>query len=165
MHLLKFAMFIFFTLAATRSFAEGGCPPGQYPQQGNGWRACVPAGGTANEVPGDNFRGPTKVARWVALASDTPKGILGKGLDASSESDAISAAKADCSAHGGQDCQIIGVVKNQCVSMAVGKTQLATSEGLTQLTAEKLAIEKCQKAGSEGCATYYSACAKPALVN
>ncbi len=146
--------------------AEGGCPHGQYPVQGNGWRACVPsnnAGQTAG--PANSFRGPMRVARWIALASDTLKGVLGKGVNRTSESEATQMAKDDCSARGGTDCQIIGVVKNQCIAMAVGSTRLATSEGPTQMTAEQLAIKKCHKNGPSDCATYFSACTEIAYGN
>ncbi|NID06759.1 DUF4189 domain-containing protein [Luteibacter jiangsuensis] len=161
--LITLLLLCFFSLNAV---AEGGCPQGQYPQQGNGWRACVPINNPSRtDGSADTFRGPVWVARWIALASDTPKGILGKGINGASELEATQAAKNDCSAHGGTDCQIIGIVKNQCIAMAVGSKQLATSEGPTQMTAERLAIGKCQKNGPSDCTTYYSACAQPTLAN
>ena len=166
MPLIKTAVVLMLILLSRPAFAEGGCPPGQVPQQGNGWKSCVPMGSSSQPTgPGDNFRGPSRVARWTALAADTSKGILGGGLNKASEDEAISGAMSDCSNQGGTDCKFIGDVKNQCIAVAVGTTRFATSAGPTQMTAEKLAVAKCAESGSTECKPHYSACTEIAYEN
>ncbi|NID06762.1 DUF4189 domain-containing protein [Luteibacter jiangsuensis] len=147
-------------------FAEDGCPPGQVPQSGHGWKACVPMGSSPQPTgPGDTFRGPSRVARWTALAFGKSKGILGGGLNKASEDEAILGAMSDCATQGGTDCKIIGAVKNQCIAVAVGTTRLATAEGPTQMTAENQAVTECNKSDSTGCKPYYSTCTDIAYGN
>jgi hypothetical protein len=125
----------------------------------------VPVGSGQTRSVEDTFRGPTAEARWISLASDSNKGILGKGIDAKSESEANVAALSECEQKGGTTCHLIGAVKNKCIAMAVGDKTLATSDGSTQRQAEAAAVEKCANGPDTHCSTYFSACAEPALVN
>ncbi|WP_448100797.1 DUF4189 domain-containing protein [Luteibacter jiangsuensis] len=166
MPLIRLIVVLTLILLSCPVLAEGGCPPGQVPQEGNGWRACVPIGNSSQSTgPGDNFRGPSRVARWTALAFGKSKGILGGGLNKASEEEAISGAMSDCASQGGTDCEFIGVVKNQCIAIAVGTTLFATSAGPTQMTAEKLAVAKCSKSDATGCKPYYATCTEIAYGN
>src|SRR3569623_1634309 len=98
----------FLILASTLSFvvhAEGGCPTGQVPQQGNGWRSCVPLNNGATQ-PGsaDDFVGPTWSPRWISLAIDNIKPILGKSGESRTLDQARRSAIDDCISQGGTTC-------------------------------------------------------------
>jgi hypothetical protein len=116
MRILTCVLIVAALLVASSAFAEGGCPSGQYPQQGNGCKSCVPVGGGQPKSVEDTFRGPTAEARWISLASDSNKGILGKGIDATSESEANDAALSECTQKGGTTCHLVGAVKNKCAA-------------------------------------------------
>ena len=100
----------------------------------------------------------------VAAPGET-SGATGGGLNEASEQEAISGAMSDCTGQGGTDCKFIGVVKNQCIAVAIGTTQFATSAGQTQMTAEKQAVSKCAASGSTGCKAHYSTCTEIAYGN
>jgi hypothetical protein len=57
-------------LTPTTAFAEGGCPPGKVPQQGNGWKTCIPVSGSDANTSGSQFHGPSTEARWISIAVD-----------------------------------------------------------------------------------------------
>ena len=135
--------------------AEGGCPPGQYPQSGQGWQTCVP-------VPGANIasrqpQGPQWTNNWQAIATDTPLGILGTALDRVTSKDAEQAAVADCKARGGRECIAQISVRNSCVAMAVGESTKVIQDGTTKEAAEHTAMTQCGVHNSK-CVVYYSAC-------
>ncbi len=148
------------SMITTSAFAEGGCPSGQFPQVGQGWRGCTPpTQPTAPTMP----RSPRWDTRWQAIATDTPKGILGKSVDRLSAVSAENDALEDCQAQGGTSCKISISYSNGCVAMVVGKSLLTTGYGATSSDAEQDAIRECEK-GSLSCAVYYSACSLPVRV-
>lgn len=151
-----------FGLFSSRTFAEGGCPPGQYPQQGNGWRSCVPI---ANSMqPGgtnDTFVGPTAVASWASLSADTDKGVLGESADSRTRVEAENTAMAACMAKGGKTCHIIVTAKNGCIAMALSSDIFATASGPTTGTANSAAIANCKKGKDPNCQIMYSKCVQP----
>lgn len=134
--------------------AEGGCPPGQYPQSGQGWQTCVP-------IPGADATQQTQRPRWVdqwqAVATDTPLGILGTASDRSSSDEAETAAVADCKAKGGKECIAQISVRNACIAMAVGDSTKVIQDGTTKAKAEDAAMSQCSKHNSK-CVLYYSSC-------
>lgn len=144
--------------AATVTHAEGGCPQGEYPQSGNGWRTCVPIPGAQS-----NARATPKV-HWVdrynAIASDLPMGILGTSVDQVSNGAAVTAAISDCEAKGGKQCRLDLAVRNGCIAMVVGDERRIVDMGDTQDDAEKIALRKCGKEDTN-CVVYYSACSPP----
>ena len=145
------------------SHAEGGCPPGQYPQQGQGWQSCVPISGYDQGQGQTQARPGQWLSRWLAFAADSNKGILGVSLDRGSKEDAENLAIADCKAKGGDECLIDANYSNGCVAMFVGDTIRGTQGGATQAEAESAAMEHCNTRTSS-CRIYFSACSFPILI-
>lgn len=136
--------------------AEGGCPPGQYPQQGQGWQTCVPMPGAANQQP-PSPPPPQWVSQWQAIATDKQKAVLGTSSGQSSSGSSAIAAMSDCHAKGGIDCVIQISYRNGCVSMVVGNATMNTQGAATKKEADDAALAKCGGADTE-CRVYYSAC-------
>ncbi|WP_429199644.1 DUF4189 domain-containing protein [Luteibacter sp. W1I16] len=144
------------------AYAEGGCPPGQVPQQGNGWRSCIPVNGASQQQgPSDNFVGPQWTARWISVAVDTDKAILGKSAESRTEAEAENSAVRDCASQGGLTCHAIVTAKNGCVAMVVGNNRLTTAGDPIQRKAEAKAIDSCKSSPDTNCTVYYSACVQP----
>jgi hypothetical protein len=140
--------------------AEGGCPPGQYPQQGQGWQTCVPIPGGN---PGETTQAPPPIIwqdRWQAIATDTPKGILGTSLGSRTGEGAEASAIADCRAKGGTSCFVEISYVNGCVAMVVGHERKNVRGAPSKSEAEKAAMAQCES-NDKGCAVYYSACSLP----
>lgn len=146
-------------LTASTAHAEGGCPPGQYPQQGQGWKTCVPipgdaAGGDSNAVP------ERWVDKWQAIATDATKGALGTSVGAATAVEAESRAMGDCQAKGGTACDVQVSYRNGCVAMVVGDKRMATRGAPMKDSAERQALAKCSEEDTN-CHVYYSACSLP----
>jgi hypothetical protein len=156
--LITFFLCTLLFLHSLSAHAEGGCPPGQYPQQGQGWQTCVP-------IPGNGQSSqPTLPVRWreqwQAIATDTPKGIMGTSIDQATADDSVTAAISDCRAKGGTDCQIEISYGNGCVAMVFGKALKNSRSGKTKEEAEQKAMQKCAQEDTE-CHVFYSACSLP----
>lgn len=136
--------------------AEGGCPPGQYPQSGQGWQSCVPIPGYTQ---GSNSSTPPQrwVSKWQAIATDVPQGILGTSKDVSTADESEKVAIADCRAKGGVTCEIQISYRNGCVAMAVGEKTSNVRGAATLDAAEATSMDECSK-GNTKCVVYYSAC-------
>lgn len=139
--------------------AEGGCPPGQYPQQGQGWQTCVPIpGATTNQEPSP----PSQ--KWYpragAIAADGKMGILGTADNERSRSTAENLAMADCKRKGGLACVAQTSYVNGCGAMTVGATGFGTATGRTQDEAIANSLKQCQSTG-DTCHEFYSACSLP----
>lgn len=159
---------ILFTLIACSSWsvtawAEGGCPPGQYPQQGQGWQTCVPIpeSGQSRGAP----QAPAAVWRssWQAIATDSSKGVLGTSIDRSTTEEAETLALNDCKSKGGTHCTIAISYGNGCIAMVTGNALLTTGAGRTKAEAESSAMNNCTS-GDTGCHVYYSACSLPVRI-
>ncbi|MBN7830115.1 DUF4189 domain-containing protein [Stenotrophomonas maltophilia] len=157
------------------AYAEGRCPPGQYPVGGaQGVLGCAP-------IPGgvDSSSSPTAPApsgkwekRWGAIAEDSSANarrvVSATGVSESrkSKSEAVSVALDQCRLGGGQKCQVLIVYNNQCVALA-DTPKGATSASSIAARAETLelarrnALEQCKAAanGTE-CSVIYSACSE-----
>ncbi|WP_425492830.1 DUF4189 domain-containing protein [Luteibacter aegosomatissinici] len=154
--MMKFLLVLILLACSSACWAEGGCPPGQYPQQGQGWRSCVPMPGQAN---GQQNEVPARWAdRWQAIATDTTKAVLGTSKDLSSMSEAEGSAMTDCKSKGGTDCRIAISYANGCIAMSVGTTVLSTGYGISKSEAEKSAAAVCTSKGDSTCSVYYSEC-------
>ena len=157
-HLPALLFTLVLAMFATAAQAEGGCPPGQYPQGGQGWQACVPIPGEQNQ----QMSVPT--VRWTnhyqAIATDSHLGILGSAVDRTTNQSAIRDALADCEAKGGQDCKIDIALVNGCVAMVLGVTTREIQMGATKAEAEESAMQGCRR-GNSKCEVYYSACSLP----
>jgi len=143
--------------------AEGGCPAGQYPQQGQGWQTCVPIpeSGQTRRAP----QAPAAVWRsnWQAIATDSSKGILGTSIDRSTMQEAEMLALNDCKSKGGTHCTIAISNGNGCIAMVTGNALLTTGAGRTKAEAESSAINNCTS-DDTGCHVYYSACSLPVRI-
>lgn len=160
MKIYKLVIILMISLYGPSVFAEGGCPPGSYPQQGNGWRACVP-------IPGDNSseapRPPSEqwVDTWGALAVTSSGQINGQATDQTTEIEAVAAAIADCKAYGGQGCTKFGTYRNQCIAIAAGNTGSRILVGKTEDEAVANAMGRCSSDNLSACHVYYSGCSLP----
>lgn len=139
------------------AFAEGGCPPGQYPQSGQGWQTCVAIPGS--EQSQQTRKAPTWTARWGAIAVDGKKGILGSVDNVSGREEAETRAMDICKNKGRSPC-ILGVsYPNGCGAMAVGNGGFGFGSGATNSEAEAKSLAVC---GSEGDKEpYYTGCSTP----
>ncbi|WP_071924973.1 DUF4189 domain-containing protein [Luteibacter rhizovicinus] len=142
--------------------AEGGCPPGQYPQQGQGWQTCVPIPTSDGAASGSQpVHVPSKwLEQWQAIATDTTKGIMGTSTDKVSWSAAEAAAIADCQSKGGASCKVEISYANGCVAMVFGDSYKNSKGGPNEAEAEKRAMDQCNTE-DKNCHVYYSACSLP----
>ncbi|WP_213947925.1 DUF4189 domain-containing protein [Luteibacter sp. dw_328] len=142
--------------------AEGGCPPGQYPQQGQGWQTCVPIPNASSNNGASQITHVPSTWRdqWQAVATDTPHGVLGKSIDKISGPEAEAAAMSDCRTKGGVDCRIEISISNGCVAMVVGSKFMNVKASENQNEAKKLAMSQCQS-DDTNCRVYYSECSLP----
>lgn len=146
------------------SFAEGGCPQGQYPQNGQGWQSCVP-------IPGANANGSSQTGRvhvpskwsekWGAVATGG-KDHLGISSELPSKDAAIEAAVEECKSRGGINCRMSHVYANQCIAV-IGRPDAPSdiSDGSNEKEAVQLGMAKCDQEGLSGCWVYYSGCSLP----
>lgn len=138
-------LFIFFltSLISLNAFAEGGCPPGQYPQQGQGWQTCVPIPGAGQSnapsvVPG------YWTDSWGALATYEPLGVIGVAAGLGNKEDAEQEALADCKRQGGKSCRVDATYENSCVALAGSHTGYSIGGDADLDVAKKKALEKCR---------------------
>jgi hypothetical protein len=144
--------------------AEGGCPPGQVPQRGNGWSACVPNGSSNNGTQNEQQNSRVWEARWVALTADAPKNILGQSSESRTQDEAESTAMRDCVSQGGTQCVMAVSAKNGCISMAVNSRFYGVGSGASQETADRKAIAQCGEDGEKDCKIIYDRCVSPAIL-
>lgn len=156
-NLLLIAIFCLASLASPEARADGGCPPGQVPQQGQGWQSCVPLPANGQGTANNSSDTPAWTNSWQALASDDLKGILGSAVGKISRLTAESAAIEDCKSKGGTECQVKMSHGNGCIAMAVGAKAYQIQNSATQNKAEKAAMDKCT-AHDTSCTIYYSEC-------
>lgn len=155
-------------LASFSAFAEGRCPPGQYPIGDQNVGGCAPIPGAAQSSP----RSPsgTWETRWGAVAEDTAPvaagGTLATGVSVSQNSKRAANALAisRCEGMGGQKCKIRLTYHNQCVAMAdpvgvrVPGAISTANTGMTLELARSSALDRCQSVGGQRCEVFYSAC-------
>ncbi|WP_397458774.1 DUF4189 domain-containing protein [Pseudomonas asplenii] len=143
--------------------AEGGCPPGEYPQEGNGWKACVPIpGAEQNYAPAVNPGHWTD--SWGALATYEPKGIIGVAAGLGTSRDAEQAALLDCKSKAGVTCKLEIHYQNSCVALAGSDTGYAVSSDPDTRVAQKNALNTCVKSGYPNCRVFYTSCSRSTFV-
>lgn len=172
--MLRLIVLLTVILCPAIAFAEGACPPGQYPIGGQGVVGCAPipgAGSTGAQTPSQ----PTGKweTRWGAIVEDmspTPGGPFATGAAVSqvSKKAAIALAKDRCESQGGNDCKLRIAYHNQCVALAdpdavngrIPSGLISSAVGAPTLEkAKALALNECGT-GSRGasCSVTYSAC-------
>ncbi|MEN5204935.1 DUF4189 domain-containing protein [Stenotrophomonas sp. TWI700] len=162
------------SLTSLSSFAEGRCPPGQYPIGDHRAPGCAPiptAGGgeASSPVPTGKWE-----KRWGAIAEDVSAnarkvaGATGVSESRVSKQDAIAVAMEQCIKGGGEKCEVRIVYNNQCVALAdpankqggVSGESVAFRAQSVELASSK-ALEKCaagNRAVGGGCHIVYAAC-------
>lgn len=136
--------------------AEGGCPPGQYPQVGQGWRACVPS----PDLPAQSEPREVWVNRWQAIATDAAMFRMGAVTDKRTKDIAINSAVVECKRKGGLQCEVNIVAANSCIAMVVGSNSMTFEEADTIDDAAAFAMLQCNSKDKE-CRSFYSACSMP----
>lgn len=129
----------------SHAHAEGGCPYGQYPRQGQGWQTCVPIPGAdqGNARPTQN-PGHWE-ASWGALATFEPGGVLGEATWLRSRSEAESAALNDCKTKGGTACKLEVSYQDACAALAGSATGYVVVSDPELPAAESDALATCTK--------------------
>ena len=166
---MKYALFalllgIMPLLQSFTAHAEGGCPPGQYPQQGQGWQTCSPIPG---QIQSNNAPPPPAERwddRWGALAADGSDRIAGSSSDQTSQDQAVAAAIADCKAYGAIGCRQSAVYRNQCIAVVSGDKLSRTYSAKTESSAVSQGMSQCNDEGQSGCHVFYSGCSLPVRV-
>lgn len=173
---MRMMLMVILSISSFSVYAEGRCPPGQFPVGGQGLLACGP-------IPGAEAQGAAPAAsprptgkwetRWGAIVEDQkpdPNRPLATGYAVSQNSKraAVRAATNQCKANGGTKCELRIAYYNQCVALADPKPVngripaglvSSASRAATLDQARAMAMESCQ-AGSKGlaCGISYSAC-------
>ncbi len=158
-------------LSSFVAYAEGRCPPGQFPVGGQGVEGCAPIPGAGGGDGGPSAPVPTGEweTRWGAVVEDASSANLATGPAVSKRSkrDAIAAARLECEKAGGRSCKTRITYYNQCVAIADpteqsrlrGGTQNAVYAAQDVEGARALALSNCEAAGSgQECTIVYSAC-------
>jgi hypothetical protein len=138
--------------------AEGGCPPGSYPQRGQGWQGCAPIPGYQQQDEAESTSAVWE-SRWQAIAADVAMQRLGTSVNELSEKNARTDALLDCQRKGGTNCEIQLSLANACAAMAVGTKTINVKAGLTKGAAEASANIACT-ARDTHCQNLYSACSQ-----
>lgn len=158
--LFLFVLAALIAIAPSLCHAEGGCPEGQYPQEGPGWRSCVPIPGYDNAPPAQR---PRIKDQWGALSVDPDHGVIGVILTADTKKEASEAATKDCKSKGGKECTLMVSVLNECFAMYTGNKNIWVKPGLSKSEAERNTLEVCQKDDSD-CQRYFAACSAPIII-
>lgn len=150
------------------AFAEGRCPPGQYPIGDSRAPGCapIPGGGASDGQQGPVATGKWET-RWGAIAEDSSTLTTGAAFSMKSKRRAVSAAMAECNRLGGKQCKLRLAYHNQCVAIAdpsaeslarsSGQSMAVTAE--TESKAKDMAITQCQAYGAgQLCSVVYSGC-------
>ncbi len=159
-------------IASQAAFAEGRCPPGQYPVGDQNAGGCAPIPGAGQPAAASKPTGKWET-RWGAIVEDQrpdPSRALATGVSSSQRSkrDAVRIATDSCKAQGGNKCEVTVAYYNQCVALvetapingrlpAGARSSVARAE--TVEIARAMALEGCQKgrSGAE-CRIIYSTC-------
>ncbi|MFK3844258.1 DUF4189 domain-containing protein [Stenotrophomonas sp. NPDC078853] len=170
--LLLSAVIVCSWLPAVPAFAEGRCPPGQYPVGGQGVGGCAPIPGSAASLQraAPQPAAPTSRwgTRWGAVAASDSTSDAGAAAGRRAKAAAISDAMADCRRNGAPDCKIMAEYSNQCFAWVSpdggdGKGLGGLGEGMTPELALKKAMSYCDNPKGNGCKVAYSACSLPEL--
>ncbi|UPG86395.1 DUF4189 domain-containing protein [Luteibacter aegosomatis] len=145
---------------SAQAIGEGGCPPGQYPQAGQGWQTCIPMPTAPPEVSLPPRQHEVWRSGYGSLAIDVKAGALGSADDQPSRMAAEAEAMNACRQAGGLDCVIRKSYEDECLAMAVGKKGFMLRTGLSQEKTEKEALKACEKK-NDRCEIHHSSCSTP----
>jgi hypothetical protein len=119
--IMRFSYVYIFVLAlyANISYAEGGCPAGQYPIGGQGAIECAPM--SQGEATSSQ---PRPIGQWIktwgAIAMGSINSVINYGVSSGklSESAAREEALEQCSSHGETNCEVRLTYVNQCAAIS-----------------------------------------------
>lgn len=152
-------------IASFGAFAEGRCPPGQYPVGDQNAGGCAPIPGAAQSAQ----PAPTGTweTRWGAIVEDPNNLSTGASVSQKSKRAAVSAATDECRRIGGNKCKLRLAYYNQCAAIAdptANARGMVSGESVafTAATIEDAksgARSRCESAGGgQQCTVIYSAC-------
>lgn len=162
-------------LLPVTAFAEGRCPPGQYPVGGQGAGGCAPIPGSGGGSSESSSPVPTGKweDRWGAIAEESspraPGVPLATGVSESRKTkrEANAVALEECKKVGGTKCTVTMTYFNQCVALADPTMDQLIARGgksigyraKTDEDAKALALKECEGLdGGQQCRIIYSAC-------
>lgn len=166
----KLILAVMLVLVPVIGFAEGRCPPGQYPIGDDRAPGCAPipgaegGGGAGMPAPVPTGKWET---RWGAIVEDAENLATGASVSMKTKRQAVSAAEAECRKVGGRNCKLRLAYYNQCIAIAdPDARQIADGGGksmaVSAQTVEKaktMALEQCRATdGGQTCTIAYSAC-------
>ncbi|WP_089153116.1 DUF4189 domain-containing protein [Stenotrophomonas pictorum] len=153
--------FILLLLVSVATYAEGPCPPGQYPVGGQGVLGCAPIPSGASGAVG-----PRATGRWIktwGVISVSRSGDMGASVGQRSKRTAISEAQQRCATYGAKDCSVFASYKNQCIAygIAQGGRKIRSNTAATKEVAVQRVQEMCAKDGLVECEIKYTDCSEP----
>lgn len=170
------ALLLLAGLHISSAFAEGRCPPGQYPIGDQGVGGCAPIPGATGQAAAQ----PTGhwVTTWGAIAKDekpTRDTNLAIGVveSVATEEEASRIALSRCVQTGGNDCQVLLAYHNQCAALSGPDIfQLKVRGGVLNASragslekAKEDSIRRCQaEDGEQSCMVVYAACSAPHFI-
>ncbi|MEG0193947.1 MAG: DUF4189 domain-containing protein [Stenotrophomonas sp.] len=171
----KFLILIAILLSPLVAYAEGRCPPGQYPiGSSNGVLGCAPIPGSSTGVGEPQAPVPSGEweTRWGAVAEDggsQPGAPMATGavVGEKSKRAAETVALQRCERRGGRKCHVRMTYYNQCAAIAdfvfsgaaQGPAKSTAVSAKTVDEAKAAALEECSSINGGGkCEIAYSAC-------
>ncbi|WP_321573214.1 MULTISPECIES: DUF4189 domain-containing protein [Stenotrophomonas maltophilia group] len=148
------------------AYAEGRCPPGQYPIGGQGVGGCAPIpGGTGGgEVPSPRATGRW-IKTWGAISRSITTGDVGASVGKRAKAEAIAEAQSRCASYGAVDCAVGLTYKNQCAALVAPESgsggRISMAGGPSKDVATKAAMKSCLDNGGRACVVKYTDCSEP----
>ena len=151
-------------LSTSLAHAQAACPPGTIPYgSGSGQEMCGPDDTQSTEPQGNAPAPPMWMDKWMAIATDPDRSVLGVATYMATEEQAKSAALLDCKKKGGINCKFENAYRNQCAAMIVGSKGYNLHSGATVGDAIDAGMAVCD-ADASSCRVYYAACSLPVRV-
>ena len=150
-------------IVATNSvFAEGGCPPGQYPYDTPQARQCVPIPGGASQ--GNAHPAVVFQDRWGAIAKAPGAPDVGVSVGQASKRKATVEALRQCASRGAKNCELVQAFRNECAAIATGGGFRGFGYAVEKNAAVDKAIKACSGMDGVECAEVWSDCSLPVRV-
>ncbi len=166
MKLEKVLLLVLLLAFSITAYAEGRCPPGQYPIGGQGVGGCAPIpGGTAGaEVPSPRATGRW-IKTWGTISRSIATGDVGASVGKRAKAEAIAEAQSRCAAYGAKDCTVGLTYKNQCAALVAPESgsggKIAMAGAASKDVAAKAALKNCVDNGGGSCVVKYTDCSEP----
>lgn len=173
---MRIVLLALLSVVSLSAYAEGVCPPGQYPIGGQGVIGCAPipgaGGGHGPAQPSAPQPTGKWETRWGAIVEDGDNNSTGTSASQKSKRAAVSVATDRCKSAGGKSCKLRLAYHNQCVAMADPtiafvrslppgtRTRTMASAAATEELAKQNAMKECETGGSsrQECNIIYSEC-------